>query len=633
MKKLSVIIAILAIMVAMIVPHQVSAAVGDSDYGRIDDEWYLDLNPVYGWGWLGVTPGIVNLPDVNTYGGEPDSDLEIVTGSDGYWSHVNPSGNWSGLWRAIDSLGNVEWYKDTQSDEARGSVAITDLNGDGNLEIVGGTTSGRTIEVLDRFGNFVWTFPSPPSAGNFYWSSAPAVGNLNPGVSGLEVVAVHRPTCNVVVLDGDNSDGVNDGITFTGLDGDTWWSGTEGTSWDVLWTYDMNGYDCHGSAAIGDVDNDGALEVVVGSQSGNVYVFDGATGALETTFTAGAVQASPALANLDGDPYLEIVIGDLGGTLYVFEWNGITASTQSSISLGSAIYSSVAIGNIDSDSGLEIVVGTYGGKVYALTSGLSQEWVYPSTGSVGTFYASPSLADRVSVGVYDIEWQMFRHDAMRTGYYGSAANPLDVYIGSMDGYLYLLNGDDGTMIDRFQASGPIHGSPTIGDIDGDGKLNIIFQSWGQWGGYTIYDRLWNVEEVAIPVPVDIKPQSCPNPLNVNDRGVLPAAILGTPTFDVTKIDVATVKLEGVSPLRSALEDVATPFVPFIGKTQATDCTTAGADGHMDLTLKFDNQAIVAALGTVTDGEVRVLKLTGNLKPDFGGTPIVGEDVVVILKKK
>lgn len=95
---------------------------------------------------------------------------------------------------------------------------------------------------------------------------------------------------------------------------------------------------------------------------------------------------------------------------------------------------------------------------------------------------------------------MFRHDAMRTGYYGNAANPLDVYIGSMDNYLYLLNGDDGTMIDRFQSSGPIHGSPTIGDIDGDGKLNIIFQSWGQWSGYTIYDRLWNIEEVVVNQP-------------------------------------------------------------------------------------------------------------------------------------
>lgn len=129
------------------------------------------------------------------------------------------------------------------------------------------------------------------------------------------------------------------------------------------------------------------------------------------------------------------------------------------------------------------------------------------------------------------------------------------------------------------------------------------------------------------VPVDIKPQGCPNPLNVKSRGVLPVAILGTATFDVTQVDVSTVKLEGVSPLRNALEDVATPFVPFTGKTHPLDCTDAGPDGFLDLTLKFGTQAVIAALGSVTDGEVRVLKLTGNLTD---GTPIRGEDVVVII---
>jgi hypothetical protein len=134
------------------------------------------------------------------------------------------------------------------------------------------------------------------------------------------------------------------------------------------------------------------------------------------------------------------------------------------------------------------------------------------------------------------------------------------------------------------------------------------------------------------VPVDIKPQACRNPLHVAAQGVLPVAILGTTTFDVTRLNVATVRLEGVRPLRSAREDVATPFVPFIGKRNSFDCTTQGPDGFLDLTLKFDNQAVAAALGAVTDGEVRVLHLTGSLLPAFGGTPIAGEDVVVILQK-
>jgi hypothetical protein len=127
---------------------------------------------------------------------------------------------------------------------------------------------------------------------------------------------------------------------------------------------------------------------------------------------------------------------------------------------------------------------------------------------------------------------------------------------------------------------------------------------------------------VIEVSVDVKPMSWPNPLNVRSRGVLPVAILGTEDFDVTQVDPATVRLEGIAPLRWALEDVGTVGDPL-----------AGPDGFTDLTLKFDTQEIVAALGAVNDGDNLVLHLTGNLKEEFGGTPISGQDVVLIIKKK
>jgi hypothetical protein len=134
------------------------------------------------------------------------------------------------------------------------------------------------------------------------------------------------------------------------------------------------------------------------------------------------------------------------------------------------------------------------------------------------------------------------------------------------------------------------------------------------------------------VPVDIKPTSCRNPFNVGKKGVMPVAILGTEDFDVTQVDPATVMLAGISPLRWALEDVATPFEPYLGKMDAFDCTEEGPDGYMDLTFKFDALEISAALGPVADGDVIVVPLIGNLFEEFGGTPIVGEDVIVILMK-
>ena len=88
-------------------------------------------------------------------------------------------------------------------------------------------------------------------------------------------------------------------------------------------------------------------------------------------------------------------------------------------------------------------------------------------------------------------------------------------------------------------------------------------------------------------------------------------------------------MEGVPPLRSTLEDVAAPFEPFTGKEDKDDCTKDGPDEFTDLTLKFDTQDIVNVLGSVSDGDVLVLALTGNL---LDGTDIEGEDVVVINKK-
>ncbi len=133
----------------------------------------------------------------------------------------------------------------------------------------------------------------------------------------------------------------------------------------------------------------------------------------------------------------------------------------------------------------------------------------------------------------------------------------------------------------------------------------------------------------LEVPVDIKPRSCRNPLNVKSQGVLPVAILGTGDFDVSQIDPESVRLEGVAPLRLSMEDVATPFEPFVGKEDAFDCTPDGPDDFLDLTLKFSTREIVDALGEVSDGDVLVLELHGEL---FDGTSFEGEDVVVILKK-
>lgn len=66
---------------------------------------------------------------------------------------------------------------------------------------------------------------------------------------------------------------------------------------------------------------------------------------------------------------------------------------------------------------------------------------------------------------------------------------------------------------------------------------------------------------VITVSFDVRPASCPNPLNPKSRGVLPVAILGTAEFDVLDIDTSSILLSGVSPLRSHISDVATAPIP------------------------------------------------------------------------
>lgn len=171
------------------------------------------------------------------------------------------------------------------------------------------------------------------------------------------------------------------------------------------------------------------------------------------------------------------------------------------------------------------------------------------------------------------------------------------------------------------------------DCDGDGTIDIpegeplvcSISSNGVGIGEAII-ALVEAATAILTVDFDIKPESCPNPLNLKAKGLLPVAILGTPAFDVSDIDPASITLEGVPPIRSNIEDVAAPVAT---RDDVCDCTTDGADGFNDLSLKFDTQDIVAALGSVNDGDEVILTLMGQL---LDGTPIDGMDCVIIKSK-
>jgi hypothetical protein len=134
------------------------------------------------------------------------------------------------------------------------------------------------------------------------------------------------------------------------------------------------------------------------------------------------------------------------------------------------------------------------------------------------------------------------------------------------------------------------------------------------------------------VPLDIHPTSCPNPINVNRQGIVPAAVLGWANLDVATIDPASIRLNGlVAPVRWDYEDVATPYFPLVGKElDAFECSDEEADGYLDLTLKFDAQQVAALLAGYNDRDLVVLWLEGET---WDGTPIYGEDVIVVINRK
>lgn len=247
---------------------------------------------------------------------------------------------------------------------------------------------------------------------------------------------------------------------------------------------------------------------------------------------------------------------------------------------------------------------------------------------------------------------------------GDSMYPHDIYVMNEDGTnkqrLTTYSGwdydpewsPDGNKIAFIRGTG--RGDIYVINSDGTGETRLTFT-----GNNEHPDWIGPLNVVI----VDINPQSCPNPLNVKSKGVLPVAILGTETYDVFDIDVASLRLDGVPPIKSSYEDVSTPLSDdalilassvfsngyYEPPIEECDCTEEGPDGFEDLTLKFNTQDIVNALGEVNDGDVVTLTLTGELLINetpsalrlasdvfsngyYYAPSIEGKDCVVVIKK-
>lgn len=367
---------------------------------------------------------------------------------------------------------------------------LSDLNGDGDLEIIVGSIDGK-VWVVEPTGNVLWSYDTAARFRSSRIDASPAVGDIN-----------HDGYPEVVVAVGKNPLGTGDGgviaLTRTGQLLSGW----------PQYTSDVNGDGytdgINSSPALGDLDNDGDLEIVVGSFDKKIYAwhhnglpvvgFPASTGEIVDT-----IWSSPALADIDKDSHQEIIIGTdvgkvwaggcpyslppgwhpgyCGGSLWVFKYDG-TVANGFPVYTWDIIQSSPAIADLNEDGWLDIVVGTgtfyynfngntLGHRVYA--------WDYLGNplpgwnGGVPVQYApigSPAVGDIDSDGHLEVVIGTQNQDTA----------------SQADGYIYALN-HDGTELwhvrptDYLGKSSHLS-SPILADYNQDGKNEVLFNI--QW---------------------------------------------------------------------------------------------------------------------------------------------------------
>jgi regulation of enolase protein 1 (concanavalin A-like superfamily) len=115
----------------------------------------------------------------------------------------------------------------------------------------------------------------------------------------------------------------------------------------------------------------------------------------------------------------------------------------------------------------------------------------------------------------------------------------------------------------------------------------------------------------------------PEKLNLGrDGGNVKATIFGSEDLDVRKVDPDSISLEGVLANLLYIEDFGGPFDP---------PDTPIPDGFDDLKSRFPFSDLkqTEKFEGLSDGDIVVLRLSGNLFDEYGGNPIEGQDEVVI----
>ncbi len=314
-----------------------------------------------------------------------DSELEIVTASG---NNVLYAWNADGT-EVIDGDSNAGTdgvFAVLGESYNYGSPALADLDGDGVGEIIFGSRDMYLYAWKGDGSDFNANFPIYLNA---KCTTAPAIADVDNDSEPEIVLAV-----------GDNNSWVGAMLVHVyNLDG------SEVSGWPK--SADIS-KDTNSSPAIGDVDGNGLLDVVVGDASGFIYAWEGSTGtalpgwpvqteAGQFDYSGKDIRAGVTLADVDGDGYPEVFTGDEGGRLHAYNHDG-SALDGFPLLLGGYIRGCVGLWDLDKDGDAEIIAQSQDKNVYV--------WSY-SGGFVGDQESAP--------------WAFFKHDSRRSSSFEAPA--------------------------------------------------------------------------------------------------------------------------------------------------------------------------------------------------------------------